>query len=67
MARPIYLVFVQTLHYASEAKAVITDTEQRQIEMVILADPTGGDLEAAVRKVRVALPGRGKRGGAGHG
>lgn len=43
---------------------MISDAEQRAIELTILANPTGGDLEAGVRKIRVALPGRGKRGGA---
>lgn len=46
------------------AKTLITDREQRAIELAIVADLKGGDLEAGVRKVRVALPGRGKRGGA---
>lgn len=59
-----YLSFVQTHHYAAEAKGLITDEEQRQIELTILADPSAGDLKAGVRKIRIALPGRGKRGGA---
>lgn len=42
---------------------MITDTEQRAIETTILRNPTAGALEAGVRKIRIALPGHGKRGG----
>ena len=59
-----YLTFIQTPSYAKAAKRLIVDDLQREIELTICADPECGKLEAGVRKVRIALPGKGKRGGA---
>lgn len=64
MATPTLLTFIQTPSYVSAAKRLIDDDVQREIELTICADPQCGELEAGVRKVRIPLPGRGKRGGA---
>jgi hypothetical protein len=59
-----YLTFVFTHAYVADAKKLITDEDQREIERTICEDPFGGKLEAGIRKIRIPLPGRGKRGGA---
>ena len=59
-----FLTFIQTPSYAKAAKRLIDDEAQREVELTICADPECGTLEAGVRKLRIALPGRGKRGGA---
>jgi hypothetical protein len=60
----LFLTFIQTPSYAKAARRLIDDDAQREIELTICADPECGALEAGVRKMRIALPGRGKRGGA---
>lgn len=50
--------------YASAAKGLLDDNQQREVERMICEDPDGGTLEAGVRKMRIPLPGRGKSGGA---
>ncbi|MDO8502126.1 MAG: type II toxin-antitoxin system RelE/ParE family toxin [Gemmatimonadaceae bacterium] len=57
------LTFIQTTIYASAAKRLLDDEQQREIELLICADPKGGELEAGVRKIRIPMSGRGKRGG----
>ncbi len=64
MATTDYLTFIQTPSYARAAKRLVDDELPRVIELAICADPERGELEAGVRKMRVALPGGGKRGGA---
>lgn len=61
-----YFEFIQTPAYARDAKTVVTDDEQqRAIEEAIYTNPEAGTLiEGGARKLRVPLPGRGKRGGA---
>jgi len=59
-----FLTFIQTPSYANAAKGLLNADLQREIELAICADPRCGELEAGVRKLRVHLPGRGKRGGA---
>lgn len=59
-----FLTFIQTPSYAKAAKRLVDDDLQREIELTICADPQCGELEAGVRKMRIALPGRGKSGGA---
>ena len=59
-----FLTFIQTASYVKAAKRLIDDDSQREIELAICADPECGELEAGVRKMRIELPGRGKRSGA---
>jgi len=61
------LTFVYASSYLASAKGILTDNEQRVVEEVLLANPRAGDTvngTGGVRKLRVALPGRGKRSGA---
>ena len=62
-----YLEFVHLPTYVRSAKDVIGAEEQRALEQALVEDPTAGAVVAGtggVRKLRVALPGRGQRGGA---
>jgi len=62
-----YLEFVYTKAFEASAKGVLTDAELRELEAALVENPEAGTLErgtGGIRKVRVALPGRGKRGGA---
>jgi hypothetical protein len=61
------LQFVYLAPYERVAKSEIPDEVERAFEALVIADPNVGDVVprlGGVRKVRVALPGRGKRGGA---
>lgn len=62
-----FLEFVHLPTYQRSANALIDDAGQRAIEAELCGNPKAGDIVAGtggVRKLRVALPGRGKRGGA---
>ena len=57
---------VETESYLAAAQALLDEQERSAIVTMIATDPTQGDLMSGtggLRKVRVALPGRGKRGG----
>ena len=59
--------FVETTAFTRSARAVLTDAELKTVQQELLADPRAGDVVAGTggaRKIRVALPGRGKSGGA---
>jgi hypothetical protein len=60
-----YLEFVFLPTFERSAAGVLSDAEIRDLELELLANPQAGDVVAGtggVRKLRVALPGRGKRG-----
>jgi len=60
------ITVVETETYLSTAESLLTDEERTAIVDMIAADPTQGDLmqgTGGLRKVRVPLLGRGKRGG----
>ena len=59
-----YLTFIQTPSYARAAKRLFDDSVQRDIELRICDDPECGELESGVRKLRIGIGGRGRRGGA---
>jgi len=59
-----FLTFIQTAVYVAAAKKLLDDEGQRVVEEIILSNPKVGAMESGVRKVRVGLPGVGKRGGA---
>lgn len=66
-ALPGLLEFVYLAPYERMARAEISEQVERAFESLVIADPNIGDVLpglGGVRKVRVALPGRGKRGGA---
>lgn len=56
---------VETPAYLAAARGVLTDEVRAWIVSVVAENPTVGvALGGGVRKIRVPLPGRGKRGGA---
>jgi hypothetical protein len=60
-------VFIYTQEFDRLAEGVFTDEELRQVELQLMANPNAGVVipgTGGVRKLRVALPGRGKRGSA---
>jgi hypothetical protein len=60
-------LFVHTPTFANTAKGLLSDDDLRQLEGVLATDPDAGTLEAGtggIRKLRIALPGRGKSGSA---
>lgn len=53
--------------FTAQADSIVTEVEKKEIIDLLAADPECGDVipgTGGIRKVRVALPGRGKRGGA---
>lgn len=61
------LTFVETSLFTATARGVLADEELRAAQHALLADPRAGDVDrgtGGARKLRIALPGRGKRGGA---
>jgi len=66
MPGPLHTV-VETESFLSKATKIMTDDERTAIVNVVAADPTVGDLikgTGGLRKLRIPLEGRGKRGGA---
>ena len=58
---------IETPHYLRKAERVMTEPERRAVVNFIAGNPTVGDLipeGGGIRKLRVPLQGRGKRGGA---
>ena len=67
MAGPIPVTVVETPEFLSATRKLLNDDERAQLVDFLAMNPDAGDLIAGtggVRKVRWALPGRGKRGGA---
>lgn len=61
------LTFVETSLFAGTAKGVLSDAELRAAQDALLDDPQAGAVirgTGGARKLRVALPGGGKSGGA---
>lgn len=61
------LTFVETPLFSSTGKGVLSDAELRATQEVLLDDPRAGPVirgTGGARKLRVALPGGGKSGGA---
>lgn len=61
------LTFVYTDEFDRLAEGIFTDEDLRQVELQLMANPRAGVVmpgTGEVRKLRVALPGRGKRGSA---
>ena len=62
-----YLEFVHLSTYRRSAEDLIDESAQREIEAILLERPEAGTVIAGtggVRKLRIPLEGRGKRGGA---
>lgn len=61
------ITIAETQAYKAQAKSVLNEQDRQDVVDMIAADPTCGMLmqgTGGVRKVRVALSGRGKSGGA---
>lgn len=59
----VYFTFIHTPNYSARAKKLLSEDDQRNLEELICEDPFAGVLQAGVRKIRVSVAGRGKRGG----
>ena len=62
-----FLEFVHTKLFERSAKGLLSETELRDVEMSLIRNPRAGAVEhgtGGVRKMRVGMPGTGKRGGA---
>ncbi len=56
---------VETPAYLTAAKGVLSDAERVEVVTIVAENPeAGGPLGGGIRKMRIARPGRGKRGGA---
>ena len=61
------LLIVETPLFTRQITALATDDEYRALQAVLVANPAAGDLirgGGGIRKIRMARPGQGKRGGA---
>jgi hypothetical protein len=61
------MVFLETSVFTRQIRALMDDDQYRLLQLRILVDPAIGDLipgSGGLRKVRVGIPGHGKRGGA---
>jgi hypothetical protein len=61
------VVFLETPVFTRRIRELVDDEDYRQLQVRLLLDPEAGDLIAGsggLRKVRMAVHGRGKRGGA---
>ena len=56
---------METPAYLAAARGVLSDAERAEVVNLVAENPEAGvGLGGGIRKVRIALPGRGKRGGA---
>jgi mRNA-degrading endonuclease RelE of RelBE toxin-antitoxin system len=61
------MTVVETARFVKDVKPMMSDSEREQLVAFLGANPEAGDLipeTGGVRKIRWALAGRGKRGGA---
>ena len=60
------MVFVELPIFARCANELFSDDDMRELQVILLENPSAGELIPGghgLRKLRVPLPGRGKRGG----
>lgn len=61
------MLFLETPVFTRQIKALVDDDHYQQLQALLMARPNAGDLipgSRGLRKVRMRLAGRGKRGGA---
>jgi hypothetical protein len=61
------MIFLETPVFTRQIKDLVDDEEYRLLQARLLANPDAGDLiprSGGLRKIRVGVAGRGKRGGA---
>ena len=66
-SQPDFLEFVYTPTFERTAESILAEADLRALEEVLVEDPRAGKVERGLggaRKIRIRLPGRGKRGGA---
>ncbi len=61
------MIFLETPVFTRQIKGLIDDEEYRLLQARLIANPDAGDLiprSGGLRKIRMGVAGRGKRGGA---
>lgn len=61
------MIFIETSVFTRQVRELLTDDEYAAFQITLAANPLAGDViqgTGGLRKVRVAVKGRGKRGGA---
>lgn len=61
------MIFLETPVFTRQIKELVDDEDYRQLQLRLVANPDSGDLiprSGGLRKIRLGVPGRGKRGGA---
>jgi hypothetical protein len=61
------VIFIETPVFTRQIKALVEDEEYRLLQLRLVTNPDAGDLiprSGGLRKIRVGVAGRGKRGGA---
>jgi hypothetical protein len=61
------MVFIETTVFTRQVRELLSDDEYARLQLALAENPFAGDVIAdtgGLRKVRVAVSGRGKRGGA---
>ncbi|MDF1482671.1 MULTISPECIES: type II toxin-antitoxin system RelE/ParE family toxin [Extensimonas] len=61
------MVFIELPIFVRCASELFSDEDMRELQLILLENPAAGDMipgGRGLRKLRVPLPGRGKRGGA---
>ncbi len=61
------MIFVETQVFTRQIKELVEDDEYRLLQLRLVANPDTGDLiprSGGLRKIRLGVTGRGKRGGA---
>lgn len=61
------MIFLETSVFTRQIKELVDDEQYRLLQLRLVADPVAGDLipgSGGLRKIRMGVAGRGKRGGA---
>lgn len=61
------MIFLETPVFTRQIKELVDDEDYRGLQLRLVANPDRGDLiprSGGLRKIRLGVPGRGKRGGA---
>jgi hypothetical protein len=61
------VIFLETPVFTRQIRALVDDDQYRELQQMLLAHPDAGDLiprSGGLRKIRMGVGGRGKRGGA---
>jgi hypothetical protein len=67
LAYDLSVIFLETPVFTRQIRELVEDDQYRELQSVLVARPDAGDLiprSGGLRKIRVAVSGRGKRGGA---